>query len=124
MTRKLTEGECRTAMEHGEFDAQIRQASSMTAIILTQSWCPQWAAVKSYLPQVEKAAGDAGLPEPALFYVEYDTESWFEQFMTFKENTFNNREVPYVRYYRNGKFFRDSNFISLQGFLNRLGIED
>jgi len=45
---------------------------------------------------------------------------WFEAFMEFKENIFNNREIPYVRYYKNGKLTGESNYVSLEGFVSRL----
>jgi len=118
MIRKLTEAECKAAMKNGEFDAALVSGPA-AAIILTQSWCPQWSAMKAYLPQVEAALGNV-----SLYYVEYDIEAWEnldnEAFMTFKENTFNNRQIPYVRYYRNGVFSRDSNYISVEGFRSRL----
>jgi len=117
--RKLTEAECRAAMETGEFDTAL-VAGPAAAIILTQSWCPQWTAMKAYLPRLEAALGDV-----PLYYVEYDVERWEQlkhnEFMAFKENTFRNREIPYVRYYLNGVFSRDSNYISMDGFKSRLG---
>ena len=118
MIRKLTEAECRAAMEKGDFDAGLVSGPA-AAIILTQSWCPQWTAMKAYLPKAEEA-----LHNLKIYYVEYDTEKWEnldnEAFMTFKENTYNNRQIPYVRYYRNGVFSRDSNYISPDGFISRL----
>ena len=118
MIRKLTEAECRAAMENNGFDAAL-VAGPAAAIILTQSWCPQWTAMKKYLPQVE-----AAMDEVRLYYVEYDVEPWenleHEAFMHFKETAFNNREIPYVRYYQNGVYSRDSNYISLDGFKSRL----
>ena len=118
MIRRLTEAECQAAMKTGDFDATLVSGPA-AAIILTQSWCPQWTAMKAYLPQVEAVLGDV-----RLYYVEYDIEDWAslknEAFMTFKENTFNNRQIPYVRYYRNGVYSRDSNYISLDGFKSRL----
>ena len=118
MIRKLTESECKAALENGEFDSDLVSGPA-AAIILTQSWCPQWSAMRSYLPKVEAALGDV-----KLYYVEYDAEVWEslenEAFMTFKENTFSNREIPYVRYYKNGAFSRDSNYLFLDGFLSRL----
>jgi len=126
MIRKLTEAECRTAMETGDFDKTLVSGPA-AAIILTQSWCPQWKSMKAYLPKAEAAiAGSLGIAsdEVKFYFVEYDIESWEnlenEAFMTFKENTFNNREIPYVRYYRNGVYSRDSNYISLDGFISRL----
>jgi len=119
MIRKLSEAECRAAMEAGDFDAGLVSGPA-AAIILTQSWCPQWAAMRAYLPKVE-----AALPDVKLYYAEYDIERWEkldnDAFMAFKENTFNNRDIPYVRYYRDGVFSRDSNYISLDGFKSRLG---
>ena len=105
-------------MEKGEFDAALVSGPA-AAIILTQSWCPQWAAMKAYLAKAEAALGDV-----RLYYVEYDIEPWKNlengAFMAFKETTFKNRDIPYVRYYRNGIFSRDSNYLSLDGFKSRL----
>jgi hypothetical protein len=119
MIRKLTEAECRSAMETGDFDPSLVSGPA-AAIILTQSWCPQWTSMKAFLPGAEAAISGV-----RLYYAEYDIEPWEsldrEAFMAFKENTFNNREIPYVRYYLNGVFSRDSNYISADGFKSRLG---
>ena len=121
MILKLTREECFFAVEHGEFAEEIRGKTPKTAIILTQSWCPQWTAMHRYLNEAEKKAHDASI-DLSIFFIEYDKESWFEEFMVFKENEFKNREIPYVRYYQDGKCIKDSNFISLHGFLGHLGI--
>lgn len=120
MIRELTEDECREAMEKGDFNASLVSGPA-AAIILTQSWCPQWAAMKAYLGDIEKAA-----PNLNIYYVEYDIAAWNRlenhAFMAFKENSCNNREIPYVRYYLKGGFSRDSNFVSAEGFKSRLGL--
>jgi hypothetical protein len=120
MIRELTEAECREAVETGGFNASLVSGPA-AAIILTQSWCPQWAAMKAYLGDIEKTS-----PNLNIYYVEYDIAAWNQlenhAFMAFKENSYNNREIPYVRYYRNGSFSRDSNFISAEGFKSRLGL--
>jgi hypothetical protein len=113
MMRKLTEQECRNAIEKGG----VEPFQGTGALILTQSWCPQWKAMKSYLPEVEKAGDDV-----TILYVEYDIETFFTEFMEFKENTYQNREIPYVRYFREGVFSGESNYVSLQGFLHRLNL--
>ena len=119
MIRKLNEAECRYAVENGDFDSELVSGPA-AAVILTQSWCPQWKAVQAYLPAVEAALGDV-----RIYYVEYDIEEWEslenEAFMAFKENVFNNREIPYIRYYKDGVYSRDGNFISQDGFKSRLG---
>jgi hypothetical protein len=118
MLRELTEEECRGVMEKGEFEPAVVNAAPSVAVILTQSWCPQWAAMKAYLPEV-----GAKISGSALFYIEYDRVPWFDTFRNFKETAFQNREIPYVRYYRQGQFLRDSNFISFDGFLDRLAVK-
>jgi hypothetical protein len=112
--RILKEEECRNAMEKGEFELPPGRA----AVILTQSWCPQWKAMKSYLEEAERR-----LPGLSILYIEYDRVPWFEEFMAFKERNFDNREIPYVRYYSEGKCTSQSNYVSLEGFLYALGVE-
>jgi hypothetical protein len=118
MLSKLTETECRAAIASGDFSAETRTSAPAVALVLTQSWCPQWRFMNAYLGEAERAVGD----RVAIRYIEYDNEPFFEEFMTFKEDVFGNRSVPYVRYYREGKLVAESNFISKQGFLAKLGI--
>jgi hypothetical protein len=112
MIRTLTAQECKNAMEKGSFEP----FQGTGAIILTQSWCPQWKAMKNYLPETEKAG------EITVLYVEYDTEAFFTEFMNFKETAYKNREIPYVLYIQQGAFSGASNYVSLQGFLHRLNL--
>jgi hypothetical protein len=125
MIRTLTEEECRNAMEKGDFDPSLTGGPA-AAIILTQSWCPQWHGVRNFLPEAEKRGAAFYPGGVSILTVEYDIAPWErlsgEDFMSFKESRYRNREIPYIRYYRQGGFYRDSNFISLQGFLERLGI--
>jgi hypothetical protein len=112
--RKLEKEECLSAMAAGEFGEELRKASDSVAIVLTQSWCPQWAWMRGYL---ESLPAD---PERKIFWVEYDREDYFEDFMRFKETAFGNDQVPYVRYYRDGDLVSESNYIDQGGFLRRL----
>ena len=109
-------------MEKGEFELPEMAGSGSegtdplrAALVFTQSWCPQWKAMKNYLGEAEKS-----LPGLKIFYVEYDLCPFYEDFMAFKENTWQNREIPYVRYYKNGICGASSNYVSLDGFLQRL----
>lgn len=111
MIRKLTAEECTAALAKGDFDFP----GAAGALILTQSWCPQWKAVKNYLPKADEKGN------LTILYVEYDLESFFEEFMKFKEESYNNREIPYIRYFKNGAFSGESNYVNLDGFLQRLG---
>lgn len=105
-------------MKAGEFPAETISAAPAVAIILTQSWCPQWRFLSFYLKDVESEC--EGCLDIAV--LEYDKEPFFEDFMNFKERHFGNYEVPYIRYYRDGALVAESNFISRQGFLDRLGL--
>jgi len=118
MPVKLTEAECRFAITYGDFSEEIRNAAPSVAIILTQSWCPQWVFMKSYLAEAEKKFPDT----LQIRFLEYDRESFFQDFLYFKEEVFQNREVPYVRYYQNGILKAESNYTSKQGLLTKLGL--
>ena len=108
---RLTEAQCRAAMAHGEFGPEVPGSAETVIVALTQSWCPQWAAMSAML---------SSLPErPSLraFFVEYDREPFFEDFMAFKEKTLGNDLVPYLRYYRGGSLARTSNFLDKASLL-------
>jgi len=113
--KKLTKDECMAAVRDGDFPATVLGTAANVAVVMTQSWCPQWSWMRAYL---ERLPAD---PEREVFWVEYDREDFFESFMAFKEETFGNRSVPYVRYYRDGALVRSSNFIDEKGFSRILG---
>jgi hypothetical protein len=111
---RLTGEQCRAAMAAGEFGEDVRAAAERVAVVLTQGWCPQWGWMARYLAK-------ADYPEDsAVFLCVYDEEPFYEEFMAFKEGTFGNYEIPYVRYYRDGEFRAASNFIAEDGFRRRL----
>jgi hypothetical protein len=112
--RRLTRDECLAAVGAGEFAPELLRAAEGVAIVLTQSWCPQWAWMRSYLAELPS--------EPGLevLWVEYNLEDFFEPFMRFKETVLGNDQVPYVRYYRGGALSAESNFIDKGGFLRLL----
>jgi hypothetical protein len=112
--RKLGREECLALIETGEFGAALLGTAERVAIVLTQSWCPQWAWMRSYLgklPPDEKRE---------ILWVEYDLEDFFESLMKFKEGSFGNDQVPYVRYYNGGKLVAESNFVDQGAFLRLL----
>jgi hypothetical protein len=113
MTR-LSVAQCRQAIADGEFGPEVLASASRVAVVLTQSWCPQWIMMRMWLDRAEKDA------DARVFIMEYDKEDFFEEFMAFKEDVFGNRSVPYIRYYRDGTFTEDGNFIGRDGFAARL----
>jgi hypothetical protein len=112
--KKLGKEDCLSLIKNGEFEAGIVGAAEAVAVVLTQSWCPQWGWMRAYLGSLP--------PDEAMevFWVEYDREDFFEPLMAFKEGVFGNDQVPYVRYYRGGKLAAESNYIDKGGFLRRL----
>lgn len=120
MVLTLTAQQCEYAIEHAEFENTIIASAPRVAVILTQSWCSQWIRMRAYLNEAESLLHAENRLATMIYYIEYDREPWFEVFMEFKENSFNNREIPYVRYYRNGKLASESNYVSLDGFISRL----
>jgi len=114
MLERLTEEQCRQAILDGEFGKDVLEAAPAAAIVLTQHWCPQWQWMRKYLESLPESQ------EERVFYIEYDREPFYEEFMTFKEDRFGNREIPYVRFYKKGILTATSNFVSKDGFLLRL----
>lgn len=114
MMIRLAAEQCKRAMSKGEFEAEVIESAPSVAVILTQSWCPQWVWMRSYLEELSES------PERTIFYLEYDKEPFYEEFLEFKEDILGNREIPYVRYYRNGSLSAQTNFVPKDGFLKRL----
>ncbi len=116
--QSLSEIQCRYAMSHGEFGEEVIASSRHVAVILTQSWCPDWKWMKGW---VDRQA-QQGQPEGTdidVWQLEYNRVPFFDDFRTFKERTFNNYQIPYVRYYTDGAFSGDSNQVSFQEFYAR-----
>lgn len=118
MIRSMQSEEALSAIETGDFPDSLLKASKAVAVILTQSWCPQWKFVQSYLDSLHQQAGN----ELSIFWLEYDTAPFFERFMQFKETQLGNDQVPYIRYYVDGVLVAQSNAIARQGFLDSFGI--
>lgn len=107
--KKLSEEQMNFFLKNGEFPAEVTAAAANTAVVLTQDWCPQWTMMKRYLP---------GITGAAVFFIEYNREPRADEYMRAKETLFGNELIPYVRYYRNGAFAGDSNFVFKDNFLD------
>jgi hypothetical protein len=113
----IPEESLKKALAEGEFGEELRRSAPYTAIVLTQSWCPQWTMLQRGFERLKRK----GEPREPLkvWTLEYDRHSDFERIRRFKEEEFGNREIPYVRYYRDGEFIGDSNFVSERKLLER-----
>lgn len=101
------------AIREGDFNPQLYSSAIKVIIVLTQSWCPQWMFLKESLRDIEEEN-----PDIKIYYVEYDLEDFFRHFMDFKEQVYENFQVPYIRYFKNGKEIGQSNYTDKSGVLS------
>jgi len=113
--KKMTEGQCRNAINSGYFDQDLLESNTKVILALTQSWCPQWHFMSKQLEEIE-----AENPDITVYYVEYDLQPFYQEFMEFKENQFQNYHVPYLLYFKEGKNSGQSNFTYKEGILEFL----
>ena len=111
--KTLTKEQLDALLSEGEFPESVRLAAPKVVVVMTQDWCGQWRDMAAYLPDFADRA--------AIFTVEYNLLPDFERIMSFKEDAFNNREVPYVRYYRDGRLVRTSNWLPRGSFAAMIG---
>ena len=112
--RIITREQAMSAIECGEFGSDVTAFERRVAVVMTQDWCPQWAAMKRWFYSLEIEAG--------LFELIYDKRDFFDVFRTFKEKKWKNGQIPYIRYYSGGKLTAESNFVSEKEFLGNLGL--
>jgi len=112
--RKITERQAREAIANGEFGEEVIASQKHVAIILTQSWCPQWVHLNRSLESLERQHKY----EIDIYELEYDKTDYFDDFLQFKENTLRNDLVPYLRYYIDGKLVGETNYVSVNEFLS------
>jgi hypothetical protein len=99
--RTLSDAVIAQTIDEGEFPEEIRNAAEKVVVILTQDWCPDWHAMDAFLPQFADRV--------ALFVLPYNQHRRFQEIMEFKEEVFANREIPYLRYYHQGRFIVATN---------------
>lgn len=110
----LTDEQAKYAIENLEFENSLLNSNENVVIILTQDWCPQWKNMKSWLSQIclDK--------DVDIFYFEYNRSKLFNEFIKFKEKSFCNYEVPYLRFYKNGSLVKESNYTNKDKFTQLL----
>jgi hypothetical protein len=117
--KPLTRAQAEHAMRHGEFDDTVTAAAPKVAVVLSQDWCGQWAAMDHYLYELSETKGE-GDGDLAVFHLLYNNVDYSQAFLRFKEGVWRNALIPYVRYYRNGRLVGESNFVSQGQFLRHL----
>lgn len=111
---EISDSQALAAINEGEFPSELRSASAKVAILLSQSWCPQWQRMRGYIQHLPK------IESLSIFYLEYDRTPYFNDFLRFKENVLGNREVPYLRLYAEGSLVFQSNYLGEEAFLARV----
>lgn len=114
---KLTENQAKETIERGELPLDVITSQENVAGVFTQSWCPWWKRMEAWLETLVK--DDIGDFSLFIYTFIYDLVPFFKDFLTFKENTWGNDTVPYVRYYGNGALIEESNYVSKESFLDR-----
>ena len=111
---ELTKEQALFAMKNGEFSKDIIASNNRVVIIMTQDWCPQWTNMKSWVYSQEV---DYDLDVYELIYNKTD---FFNEFMFHKENIWQNHDIPYLRYYKNGQLIKESNYKNQKNFIDIL----
>ncbi len=104
------------AIENGELESSVLTSKDKVVVILTQDWCPQWHDMKGWIYRLDV---DEDID---VYELEYNKADYFDDFRSFKEDVWNNHSIPYLRFYRNGVLYRESNYISEGQFIEILGM--
>ncbi len=95
-------------IDQGEIPEHLRRSADQVAVVWTQDWCPQWTDMKRYLPELQE--------DVRVFVLEYNRHPDFEKILEFKEEVWENREIPYIRYYRGGELKARYNWLPKNTF--------
>ncbi len=109
----ITKDQALACVAHKEFGDDIIRSAESVVVVLTQSWCPEWLAMQSFL---------SGFSASEVYCLEYDHTDYMDIFRAFKENVFGNDQIPYIRYYRRGILTRESNAVSETVFTENIGV--
>ena len=112
--KTIDDNEMKYIMENKEVSNDIKNTSEKVLAIFTQDWCGDWKGLNRELNANEQNS-DIDL---TVFICTYNESSLYEDFMNFKENEWKNELIPYLRYYKNGSFIKDTNHLPFQRIMN------
>lgn len=107
---ELTSEQIKLSIENGEFGDEVISSKEIVVIIMTQDWCPQWRRMSEWIYNENPAA------DIDIYEVIYNKSEFFKDFMNIKESKWGNDLIPYLRYYKNGKLFKESNYVDSEKF--------
>lgn len=102
------------AVNNGEFGSDVISSETFVVVIMTQDWCPQWHNMQRWVYELK--------PENSVNVYEliYNNTDFFNEFKNFKENQWKNYEIPYLRFYKNGQLFNETNYIGKKEFTDSI----
>jgi hypothetical protein len=109
---EITKEQALYAIKNGEFPSEVISSKNKVVVVMTQDWCPQWTFMRSWLYSLELD------DEVEIYELIYNKVDYFKEFMTHKEDVWHNHEVPYLRYYKDGKLINESNYKNQKVFLD------
>ncbi|MEI0581349.1 hypothetical protein [Brachyspira pilosicoli] len=112
--KNIDDNEMKYIIENKEVSNNIKNIAENVLAIFTQDWCGDWKGLKRELNANEQNS-DVDL---TIFICIYNQSGLYEDFMNFKENEWKNELIPYLRYYKNGNFIKDTNHLPFQRIMN------
>ena len=112
--KTIDDNEMKYIMENKEVSNDIKNTSEKVLAIFTQDWCGDWKGLNIELVANEQN-NDVDL---TVFICKYNESPLYEEFMNFKEKEWKNELIPYLRYYKNGSFIKDTNHLPFQRIMN------
>ena len=108
--KKISKKQIDDAIANREFGPDVTGSNSRVAVVMTQSWCPQWSALQAWMSDCE--------PQSDLDCYEliYDKDGQFDEILDLKEKGWKNDQIPYIRYYKDGRLTGQSNYVSREKF--------
>ena len=79
MVNAISDDQAMEAINAGDFGAEIIASKASVAVILTQSWCPQWQGMRSAIEEIDD-------PDIDVWLFIYDRSMLFDFFLEFSDN--------------------------------------
>ena len=108
--KTIDEKEMQNIIGTKEVSDDIKKSAENVIAIFTQDWCGDWKGLDREL----KANEEKSPIDITIYICMYNQTSLYEPFMNFKETVWNNGLIPYLRYYKNGSFVKDTNHLPFQ----------
>jgi hypothetical protein len=120
--KDLGPDEIEEAIRNKEFNSRIISSNKKVIVILSQDWCSQWSFMERYLKEMKDS--EIKTDDYSFYIFIYNKSVHYDEFLNMKENDWSNREIPYLRYYQNGKLVKESNYVGKDTIIKFLNTPD